>query len=153
MEYLHFPIIQFTNMADFIGETQNRPCSETCYIWPAHWTSGHDHVQTAWHGVTCQFITQNRNAQSESIVTMSLVIGTYQIVYGKPFGPDAERRLEIIQKHAEDARIQVENHLLDNLYAAWRLSHGSIFTGLGGNQIQPAYWYGFDHIYEELRAK
>ncbi|MCB8986720.1 MAG: hypothetical protein H6661_03100 [Ardenticatenaceae bacterium] len=151
MDILYLPIIQFSQMDDFINELQNQPVDQTVRVWPSNWRSGHDYVQIVWNAITCQATTVTTNGLPRNILTLSLIIGTYQESYGKAFGPVQERRKEIIAGVTQSAQVMIEDFLLNTLPAAFRVAGGQIFTGLNGNQIQPAYWTHFDHIYTELK--
>lgn len=151
MDTIYLPIVQFSDMEGFIGELQNQPVDHTVRVWPSNWRSGHDHVQTVWNAITCQATAVTSNGLPRSILTISLIVGTYQEIYGRPFGPVQERRKEIITDVLQPAQVMIEDFFLNKLPAVFRVAGGQIFTGLSGSQVQPAYWPDFDHIYAQLK--
>ena len=80
-------------------------------------------------------------------VSLFLIVGSYHVIYGKPFGPQAERQAQIIEKLQEDACDRVKAYLGEHLPGI-RLHKGQIYTGLTANDLQRAGWDGFDDIYQ-----
>lgn len=151
------PVIQFSDVDDFIWETKNRPCDGTCRVWPGEWnwtTSDKSPVAWMYKGVVAQALVLDPAGRvAISVVMLSVVIGCYQMIYGRPFGPEAERRQAIIQEYMQDAKKRLVDYFGDRLNANWRIAPGSIVTGLTGQEITNAYWDSYEDIYAKLRKE
>ncbi len=144
---MNIPVIQFATLGEFLAEMAQRN-SDVVRVWLSEWGVGGGPVTRFFHGVTCQSILLSPQGHPSAIAQVNLVMGTYDTCYGKPFGPDSERRHEVIRAHRDEAVDLVRVHISDLGFA---VGDGNVFTGLSGNQIQPAYWARLDNIYEELK--
>lgn len=142
------PIVQFTHMTDFVSEAYNvLAVPPTCRVWSSVWATRFDnHLHLNWHGITCQFIQTDTRGLCRAISQITVVVGKYLELHHEPFGPEADAEADRIMTVNKEALEQVENFLVAELRANWRVASGMIFTGLEGHQIQPAYWGGLETL-------
>ena len=145
------PIVQFSLLDDFVDELwmARYGCVR---VWPATWQRGQGHVARVWRGVVCQAVLDDEAGRPHSVAMVSLTLGSFEEVHGRPFGPDAERRREVVERWERDALLMVERWLVERLPLGTRVARGMVYTGLRGSEIQPAFDEGFEMVYTEVRG-
>lgn len=137
-------IIQFSDLDDFITEVTLTGI-DVARVWLGQYSTGGS-PGVRYHTVMVQAIDPAQHA----ILMTSLVIGSYQTLYGKPFGPTEEDCAFIVKNANEGALADVQSYLVSKLPDIV-LRSGNIFTGLDGLTIGKAYWSGFNAIYDALK--
>lgn len=132
-------------MDAFKIELEHNSADNIIRVWPSSWATGHP-VRKFWRGITCQAILKN------AIAHVNIIIGAYPEMYGRPFGPDADRRKEVIDSHEQSAQVLVEEYLTKRL-PGFRIADGEIWTGISGEGLHPVYWQNFKHIYDETNGE
>lgn len=137
-------VIQFNSIDDFITEVAlvEAPVARA---WLATWGSG-GNPGIRHQGVVVQAIDPAQGA----VLTVSLMLGSYEVLNGQAFGPTAERCATVIREFQEEALEKVKSYLVQQL-PDLPIRGGSINTGLDGPSITRAGWDGFEQIYDELR--
>jgi len=151
MTMMMMPVVQFSSLDDFVDElwAGRFGCVR---VWPAAWQRGQGHVARVWRGVVCQAVLDDAWGRPHSVAMISLALGSYEEVQGRPFGPEEERRREVVEQWEKDGLLLVERWLVERLPAWARVARGMVFTGLRGSEIQTAFEEGFEMIYAEVRG-
>ena len=138
-------VIQFSNFDEFIAELHAVQV-DTIRVWPGTYaTGGGNYPAWRYRMVNVQAI------HTHTILSITLILGGYDELHGRPFGQTAETHKRIIDDRLETAVDLVQTHLAGSLPGI-SIRPGQIHTGLAANELQPAYWTGFDAIYAELKA-
>lgn len=139
-------IIQFNSLDDFIADFELTNES-IVRVWPGEYGSG-SNPGVRYHAIMVQAADTARH----TILQTSLIIGSYQTMYHKPFGPTEEAVHDLIKAQQKAALSKVKGYLEQNLPDSVKIRPaGHIFTGLEGPGVSRAYWDGFDSIYDELK--
>jgi len=135
-------VIQFADMAEFVDELRAMSV-DVVRVWPGTFAIGSEPCS--------RYKVVNVQAHDgRQIITLACVVGVYQEIYGRPFGPTAERQQQIIADSMETAVQRVQAHLVDVLPGI-AVRTGQIHTGLKAQEVQRGYWDGFDGIYLALK--
>jgi len=135
-------VIQFADMAEFIDELRAMQAA-VVRVWPGTFALG-GQPATRYKVVNAQA------HDGRQIATFACVVGVYQEIYGRPFGPTAERYKAILSDQMETAVQRVQDHLRQALPDI-TIRSGQIHTGLKAAEIQRGYWDGLDDIYQALK--
>lgn len=138
-------IIQFNHLDDFIADFEFTN-EAIVRVWLGEFGSGGD-PGVRYHAV----MVQASDTAKYTILQASLVVGSYQTMYGNPFGPIEKSCYTLIKEWQDNALARVQIYLEQNLPAGVKLRPGHIYTGLEGPKVSRAYWDGFQTIYDELK--
>ena len=135
-------VIQFADMAEFVDELRAIQ-AEVVRVWPGTFAVGREPC--------ARYKVVNAQAHDgRQVATLACVVGVYQEIYGRPFGPTAERQKDILAERMETAVTRVQDHLRQALPGI-AIRSGQIHTGLHSQDIQRGYWDGLDDIYRALK--
>jgi hypothetical protein len=137
-------VIQFSSLEDFIKEMQAEDVP-VVRIWPAQFGRG-----SANYPILMTKAVNVQAVSNGSILSLVLVVGTYDELYGRPFGPNNEHRQAVIAERMETAVDEVKAHIHE-LLPDVNIRPGQIHTGLETNHIQRAYWDAFEDTYKALK--
>lgn len=137
-------VIQFSSLEDFIQEMQAEDVP-VVRVWPAQFGRG-----TSNHPILMTKAVNIQAMSNGSVLSLVLVVGTYDELYGRPFGPNNERRQAIIAGRMETAVDEVKATIHEMLPDV-AIRPGQIHTGVETNHIQRAYWDNFEDTYKALK--
>lgn len=138
-------VIQFSNLADFVEEIHAGGI-DVVRVWSGVSDTGAGgQPGSAFHYLNVQAIDPKTGA----ILSAALFVGHFATIFGKPFGPTAERRREIIVREEPDAKELLIGYLEDELPGV-SIRPGAIYTGLGATRIQPAHWTTLEALHDLL---
>lgn len=136
-------VIQFSSLDHFCEEVR-RQGLDIVRVWSGGWSENGQYGGVAYRVVNAQAIDPSQGA----VLSISIHLGAYQQLYGKPFREKDERATELIEQYAGEVQALVESYINEN--AGVVIRPGMIYTGLTGKDVQRATWNGLVHIYKAL---
>lgn len=141
-------VVQFSGLDQMLQEVRKEGI-DAVRVWPGTFTVGSP--ARRYEVVNVQAIGLAQGARwGGQILSTVLVIGAYEELYGRPFGPSSEARSRAINEHVKEAVKRVRDHVTKAMPAV-SVRSGHIHTGLSGRELQVTSWSGFKDIYDKIK--
>lgn len=138
-------IVQFSELDELIDEVleMDAPYGELFPLPPVFRVIGGEiAVQTGAHNTATMSVAVHVRAVDHArstILSCMVVIGHYQKVMGRPFGPDQEKRADELWAKVAPTAKAIRDHIQDRVELA-NIGKGVLHLGLENSQIQPGTW-------------